>query len=111
MANPDLLAGFDRVVVATGARYRGGTGKLVKFALRSGILPKGAARRFASSERVRDVFYYRLRRSTGGAARDRLSIGCSMEVIGDAFAPGKSEAAIVSAYRAAFGVDLLTAAA
>jgi 2,4-dienoyl-CoA reductase-like NADH-dependent reductase (Old Yellow Enzyme family) len=103
VATPALLAGFDHVVVATGAQYVGGTGRLVEAALRSGLVQRGLARRFASSDRVRDFFYYRLRRATGAAACERVGALPSVEVIGDAAQPGKSEAAIKSAYQAAFG--------
>jgi 2,4-dienoyl-CoA reductase-like NADH-dependent reductase (Old Yellow Enzyme family) len=102
LAAPALLTGFDHVVVATGARYPAGMARLIEAALRSRLARNGLGRRIGSSDAVRDFFYYRLRRATGGEARMRVGPRLSVDVIGDASAPGKSEAAIESAYEAAF---------
>lgn len=100
-ASPSLLAGFDHVVVATGARYRWGLGGLVECALTSGLVRRWPWARLATADRVRDAFYYRLRRARDPAGR----FGRAVEVIGDAHAPGKSEQAILSAYAAAYGLS------
>ncbi len=68
-AQPDLLAPFDRIVIATGAEYRFGLGPLART-----MLACGAGRWFGmsylfSQPKVRDWFYYRARRSTGDRFR------------------------------------------
>lgn len=98
------LAGFDHVVIATGARYRAGTGRLVEAALARGLLGRDPWRKLASHPRLRDWFYYSARKATGPAIEARLrGRGFTVEVIGDADVAGKSEQAIASAFRAAFG--------
>ncbi|MET0530996.1 MAG: hypothetical protein ABW003_22105, partial [Microvirga sp.] len=87
-----------------GAKYRLGLKLLVESALAGGLLRRNPLHRLASSEKVRDLFYYRLRKGTGGEVRSRLPKHVSVEVIGDALTPGKSKPAIASAYEAAFGL-------
>jgi dimethylglycine catabolism A len=97
----DVLAPFDRIVVATGASYFFGLGPLAM-----GLLDRGAGRwfgfsRLLSSPSVRNWFYYRGRRATAGRFK-RLAIpGQIVTVIGDAARPGKSKEAIASAFEAA----------
>jgi 2,4-dienoyl-CoA reductase-like NADH-dependent reductase (Old Yellow Enzyme family) len=103
IADPSLLAGFDHVVIATGARYLAGATGIVEAMLRGGWARKAPFERLARDERVRGWFYHRARRATGEAARARLKGVRSIEVIGDAASAGKSEQAIISAFEAALG--------
>jgi 2,4-dienoyl-CoA reductase-like NADH-dependent reductase (Old Yellow Enzyme family) len=95
-----IAGGFDRVVVATGARYRAGLTGLATGLLRLRVGKTALARRAFSSARVRDWFYYEARRSAvpnlGKLDRDQVL------VIGDAVRPGKTREAVESAFKAAF---------
>jgi dimethylglycine catabolism A len=98
---PELLAPFDRLVIATGAAYRFGLGPIA-----TGMLDNGAARwpgvsRLLSTPRVRDWFYYRARRGTAERFRRLAKPGQSVTVIGDAVRAGKSKQAIAGAFEAA----------
>jgi hypothetical protein len=100
-ARPELLAPFERVVIATGADYRFGLEAVAKR-----LLDWGGGRWFGLSQllsnaRLRDWFYYRGRR--GNAARFKALIrpGQKTVVIGDAAKVGKSKPAIASAFEAA----------
>jgi hypothetical protein len=101
--NPSLLAGFDHVVVATGARYPRGLGRIIRRALRMQLARNGLLRPLTSSDAARDWFYYRLRRAAGADVKRTLRPSASVEIIGDAGSAGKAEQAILSAYEAAFG--------
>lgn len=103
LAEPSMLDGFDHVVVATGARYRWGIGGLVTRMLTSGHLRREPLVRLARRDIFRNWFYYKLRCATGFGRADLISGRMSVEAIGDAVRPGKSEDAIMSAYAAAFG--------
>jgi 2,4-dienoyl-CoA reductase-like NADH-dependent reductase (Old Yellow Enzyme family) len=96
----DVAHDFDRIVVATGARYRFGAGPLVAKLLESGWGKSRLARRLFDSPGTRDWFYYRARRR----AVPKLGklVGTRVTVIGDALAPGKTREAIESAYKTAF---------
>ena len=98
---PDLLAGFDRIVIATGARYPLGLGNLLMTLIDAGIARWPAIRDIASSSSFRNWFYYKLRRATGEHVRALLSPDQKLCVIGDAATPGKSKEAIRSAFEAA----------
>ena len=98
---PELLAPFDRLVIATGAAYRFGLGPIA-----TGMLDTGAARwpgvsRLFSAPRVRDWFYYRARRGTAERLKRLAKPGQSVTVIGDAVRAGKSKQAIAGAFEAA----------
>jgi hypothetical protein len=95
----DVSRDFDRVVVATGARYRLGMSGIVNRLLESGWGKSRLARRIFGSPGVRDWFYYRARRS----AMPKLGKldGKPLMVIGDAATPGKTRDAIDSAFKAA----------
>jgi 2,4-dienoyl-CoA reductase-like NADH-dependent reductase (Old Yellow Enzyme family) len=100
-ALPGLLAPFDRIVIATGAEYRFGLGPLV-----TRLLDRGAGRwpglaQLFKWPALRDWFYYRARRGTGGGFRALARSDQIVLVIGDAREPGKSKAAISSAFDAA----------
>jgi 2,4-dienoyl-CoA reductase-like NADH-dependent reductase (Old Yellow Enzyme family) len=98
---PELLASFDRVVIATGAAYRFGLGPIA-----TGVLDSGAARwpgvsRLLSAPRLRDWFYYRGRRGTAERFKPLARPGQTVVAIGDAVRAGKSKEAIAAAFEAA----------
>ena len=98
-----LLRGFDHVVVATGARYRAGAGPVVEALLKRGTLRKAPFAALMCRPGPRDWFYHRARVATGPVIAARLrDLGHSTETIGDAARAGKTDAAIASAYAAAY---------
>ncbi len=98
---PNLLAPFDRIVIASGARYRFGLGPLAMPMLNWGVARwPGFARVFAI-ESVRDWFYHRARKATGATLRSLAKPEQKVMVIGDALVAGKSRPAIASAFEAA----------
>jgi hypothetical protein len=98
---PDLLAPFDRVVIATGARYRFGLGGLATALLGAGAAHWPGLRQVFSNPAFRDWFYYRGRQATGDALRALARPGQKVVIIGDAAKAGKSRDAIASAFEAA----------
>jgi 2,4-dienoyl-CoA reductase-like NADH-dependent reductase (Old Yellow Enzyme family) len=98
---PDLLAPFDRVVIASGARYRFGLGGLATALLDAGAARWPGLRRAFSNSAFRDWFYYRAREATGDALRSLARPGQKVVVIGDAARAGKSRDAIAGAFEAA----------
>lgn len=102
LRDPGLLAGFDRVVIATGATYRVGLGPLIRALLRGGLLTRWPLRSLASRAAVRDWLYHRARRGVEAESVRQLASKVKLQVIGDAAAPGRSQAAIESAFRAAY---------
>jgi 2,4-dienoyl-CoA reductase-like NADH-dependent reductase (Old Yellow Enzyme family) len=101
LRKPALLAPFDRIVVATGARYRWGLGWLAAAFLETGAARAPGLRRLFASKRLRDWFYFRARAATGDRFRLLAGPNQSVLVIGDAARPGKSKEAIASAFEAA----------
>jgi NADPH-dependent 2,4-dienoyl-CoA reductase/sulfur reductase-like enzyme len=95
----DLDGEFDRLVVATGARYRYGFTPMFLRLLRAGLGKSALARRLFNSARVKDWFYYAARRSTRPNL-DKLE-SRRVVVIGDAAVPGKTRDAVESAFKAA----------
>jgi hypothetical protein len=98
---PDVLAPFDRLVIATGARYRLGLG-----AIATRMLDWGGARlppfsQLFSTPMFRDWFYYKGRRATADHFRQFAKPGQIVIAIGDAVRAGKSKEAIASAFEAA----------
>ena len=98
---PDLLAPFDRLVIATGAAYRFGLGPIA-----TAMLDRGAGRwpgvsRVLSAPRFRDWFYYRGRQGTAERFKRLARPGQTVMVIGDAVRAGKSKQAIAGAFEAA----------
>ena len=63
---------------------------------------KTPLRTLAGSNAARDWFYHRLRRAAGLEVKRRIAPGVPVEIIGDAALAGKTEAAILTAYEAAF---------
>jgi glycine/D-amino acid oxidase-like deaminating enzyme len=100
-AQPDLLAPFDRVVVATGARYRYGLGSIVASALTIGAGRWPVLRSWLKHTGLRDWFYHRARRPTADRFARLARPGQIVIAIGDAVQPGKSKPAIASAFEAA----------
>jgi 2,4-dienoyl-CoA reductase-like NADH-dependent reductase (Old Yellow Enzyme family) len=99
--SPDLLAPFDRIVVASGARYRFGLGPLATFLLDAGWARSPPLRQLFASSRLRDWFYHDARRGCGDEIRRLVRPGQTVVVIGDARKAGKSKEAIASAFSAA----------
>ena len=106
LENRSLLDGFDHVVIASGAHYRWGLGAAMRALIQSGLMRRAPLKRIAENKTVRSYFYSRLRAGwhddLGIMKKERFSV----EVIGDAARPGRSEQAIHSAYEAAFGVKI-----
>ena len=100
-ARPDVLAPFERVVIASGARYRFGLGGAATCVLDLGLARWPGLRRIFSSPRLRDWFYHRARRGTASEVSRLVRPGQKLVVIGDAAKPGKSKEAIASAFAAA----------
>jgi 2,4-dienoyl-CoA reductase-like NADH-dependent reductase (Old Yellow Enzyme family) len=100
-AGPDVLVPFDRIVIASGARYRFGLGGAAACGLDLGLARWPGLRRIFSSPRLRDWFYHRARRGTASDISRLVHPGQKLVVIGDAAKPGKSKEAIASAFAAA----------
>jgi 2,4-dienoyl-CoA reductase-like NADH-dependent reductase (Old Yellow Enzyme family) len=98
---PGLLESFDRIIAATGADYRFGLWLLITAVLRSGAARWTGIARLLSKPAVRDWFYYMARRRSAGQFLRLARSGRTVLAIGDAAAPGKSKAAIGSAFEAA----------
>jgi hypothetical protein len=101
LSAPDILAEFDRIVIAAGARYRFGLGALATFALDRGIARAPGVSQLFSSPKLRDWFYYRAREGTAERFKALARPGQKVTVIGDAMRAGKSKQAIASAFEAA----------
>jgi dimethylglycine catabolism A len=98
---PDLLAPFDRIVIATGADYRFGLGPIATTLLDLGVGHWPGASQALSNPKLRDWFYYRARRGTAERFKSLARPGQRVVVIGDAAKAGKSKEAIASAFDAA----------
>jgi 2,4-dienoyl-CoA reductase-like NADH-dependent reductase (Old Yellow Enzyme family) len=98
---PELLAPFDRIVIATGATYRFGLGPVAMALLDLGAGRWPLLRQLLSMPAFRDWFYYRARNPTGQALKSLAWPGQEVVVIGDALTAGKSRPAIASAFDAA----------
>ena len=96
-----LLAGFDRIVIATGASYRFGLRAIANWLLNSGLARAPGIARLLKSPSVRNWFYYRARRGSAPRYRRLALPGQRVIVIGDAARAGKSKEAIASAFAAA----------
>jgi hypothetical protein len=98
---PALLEHFDRIVVATGANYRFGLRLFIATVLRSGAARRPGIARLLSNPEIRDWFYYKARQGTAERFVRLAKPGQTVVAIGDAATPGKSKAAITSAFEAA----------
>ena len=99
--SPDLLTPFDRIVIASGAKYRLGLGPLAMLMLDLGVARWPGFTRIFSNEKVRDWFYHGARKATGETLKALAKPEQKIMVIGDALTPGKSRPAIASAFEAA----------
>ncbi|MBU0726928.1 MAG: hypothetical protein KJ904_14195 [Alphaproteobacteria bacterium] len=99
--DPALLDGFDRIVVATGARYRFGLGAILPALLKLGIGKWPGVVGLMSRPDIRDWFYHRARVATGERYRRLARRGQKLDIIGDAHRAGTSGPAIESAFAAA----------
>ena len=100
-SDAQLLAPFDRIVIAAGAAYRFGLGPLTTWALDHGAARWPGLTQLLSSPRLRDWFYYRARRGTADRFTALARPDQKVMVIGDAVQAGKSKQAIASAFEAA----------
>jgi dimethylglycine catabolism A len=98
---PEPLASYDRIVIATGARYRFALGGLPDLLLDHGAGRWPVLRWIFTMPRFRDWLYHRARRSADEGARRIFRPRQKIVVIGDALKPGKSQPAIASAFEAA----------
>jgi predicted NAD/FAD-dependent oxidoreductase len=99
--SPADLDAFDRIVIASGARYRFGLGGLAVILLDLGAARWPILRQLFANETVRDWFYHRARAATGASLRGLARPEQKVVVIGDAVQAGKSRPAIASAFAAA----------
>jgi dimethylglycine catabolism A len=98
---PQVLASYDRVVFATGARYRYRLGRIVPRLLDLGLGKSRPGLRLLSSPRVREWLYYGARRGTGPDVWQLAYPDQKVMVIGDAARAGKARDAVDGAFRAA----------
>jgi NADH:flavin oxidoreductase/NADH oxidase family protein/putative NAD(P)-binding protein len=101
MRRPLLLDPFDRIVIATGARYRFGLGPIARAMLNSGAARWSGFRKLFEQPKFRDWFYYRAREGTAPTFKNLAKPTQKVIAIGDAVEAGKSKAAIESAFEAA----------
>jgi dimethylglycine catabolism A len=101
LANPGVLAPFDRIVIASGAAYRFGLGAIAPLSLDTGTARWPGIKQLMSSPKLRDWFYYRARQATGARFKALARNGQKVMVIGDAVQAGKSKPATISAFDAA----------
>jgi len=101
VASPAPLATYDRIVIATGARYRFGLGRLPNLLLDWGAGRWPLLRRIFAMGAFRNWFYDHARQGTGEGFRGIAKPGQKVTVIGDAVKAGKSRPAIASAFEAA----------
>jgi 2,4-dienoyl-CoA reductase-like NADH-dependent reductase (Old Yellow Enzyme family) len=100
-ASPEALMEYQRIVIATGARYRFGLGGLPAWLLDRGAGHWPGLRQIFSATPFRTWFYERARDPTGEAFRALVRPDQTIVVIGDAAKAGKSRPAIASAFEAA----------
>ena len=98
---PEGLAAFERLVIATGARYRFRLGTIVRTLLNTGAGRWPGFAQTLSAPRLRHWFYYRARLPDGEALRRLARPDQKVVVIGDARAAGKATEAIAAAFEAA----------
>src|SRR5215469_3715517 len=96
-----LLAGFDTIVIATGAHYRFGLRVFANWLLDTGLARAPGIARLFKSPSIRNWLYYKARRGSAPLFRQLARPGQRVIVIGDAARAGKSKEAIASAFAAA----------
>ena len=100
--HPIELESFDRIVIASGAKYRHRwLGVIATWMLEHGLARAPGIARLFRSPKVRNWFYYQARVATGMPLRALAQPGQKVIVIGDALHAGKSKDAIASAFAAA----------
>jgi dimethylglycine catabolism A len=99
--SPEPLANYDRIVIATGARYPLGLTPLVNLLLRHGLARWPLLRRIFVGQAFRNWLYHKARRGTGTANSGVIRPTQKTVMIGDALKAGKSRPAISSAFEAA----------
>jgi hypothetical protein len=97
----ELLTTFDRIVIASGARYRFGLRPVVTAMLEWGLGRWPGLRRLLSWTRFRNWFYYKARTGTAEELRTLAHQKQCVTAIGDAVRAGKSKEAIAGAFEAA----------
>ena len=97
----ELLAPFDRIVIATGATYRFGLGRLPNALLDLGAGRWPGLKQIFSADRFRNWFYFSARAGSAERFRRLARPGQKITIIGDAARAGKSKEAIGSAFEAA----------
>jgi hypothetical protein len=100
-AAPEMLAPFNRIVIATGAAYRFGLGPFARWMLDRRLAHAPGISRLFSSPGLRDWFYYKARRGTAARIKPLARPGQIVAILGDAAHAGKSKQAITSAFDAA----------
>jgi 2,4-dienoyl-CoA reductase-like NADH-dependent reductase (Old Yellow Enzyme family) len=101
ISSPEPLANYDRIVIATGARYPLGLAPLVNLLLHHGLARWPLLCRIFAGTAFRNWLYHKARRGTGAANSDVIRPTQKTVVIGDALKAGKSCPAISSAFEAA----------
>ena len=99
------LAPFDRLVIATGARYRYGLGLVVPNALHLGLGRRQPLSGLLAKPALRHWFYSGARAPSGPRFASLARSGQNMTIIGDARRPGTAGDAIKDAYQAAYFPD------
>jgi len=100
--SPELLRDYERIVIATGARYRLRCGPIIYWLLEHQWGKSQLMRRLFSSARLRNWFYCRARKPTGGSYGALKRSGQKISIIGDAVQAGRAKEAIASAFRTAY---------
>lgn len=98
---PQYFLEFDRIVVATGAVYRYGVGKVARSLLDSGLAKRQPVASWFNRPALRDWFYMKGRLPTGAGVAACFKGARPVTLIGDARRAGKSADAIRDAYEAA----------
>jgi dimethylglycine catabolism A len=99
--SPEMLTLFDRIVIATGAKYRFGLDRIATTLLDLGLGRAPGLRRIFATPAFRNWFYDKARQATGEEMRRLTRPEQKVMVIGDAVTAGKSMPAILSAFEAA----------
>ena len=102
--DPNRLKNFDWIVIAAGAQLPFGLQTSVNVMLKAGLFKISFLKYLASNNKIRDLFYYSLRRPTAKNLINILPSGCKVSVIGDAAQSGKATEAIKSAYDLAYSL-------
>jgi 2,4-dienoyl-CoA reductase-like NADH-dependent reductase (Old Yellow Enzyme family) len=100
--NDSRLNGFDRIVIATGAKYRFGLSWLMNILLHPTISNAPWIQRIFSSDALKNILYYKARVSQLPTWIIKQKVAPKVHVIGDAKTPGKSDSAIQNAFSLAF---------